>query len=62
MQKLKVHTILSALTIVIGAILMIFMITVESEPGGIPILLLIIGIGWYIITRVRIGSHHEQSY
>lgn len=59
MEKLKVHTILSVLTTVIGLVLMIYMIYVESEPGAIPLLLVVFGTGWYLITRVRIRSHHK---
>lgn len=55
--KLKVHTLLSALTIVIGALLMTYMIYVESEPGALPLLLVVGGTGWYFITRARIRSH-----
>ena len=49
MQKLKVHSILSVVTVVIGVVLMLYMITVEGEPGGIPILLVVFGMGWYFI-------------
>ena len=59
MKKLKVHTILSAMTIVIGLILMVGKIYADSEPGGIPILLIVFGMGWYFITRVRMRSHHK---
>ena len=38
---------------------MIYMIAVEDEPGGIPILLVVLGIGWYLITRFRIRSHYK---
>ncbi len=59
MKKLKVHAILSAMTIVIGVVLMIYMIFVEDEPGGIPLLLIVFGIGWYFVTRVQIRSRHK---
>ena len=55
-RKLKVHTLLSVLTIVIGVALMIFMISTESEPGAIPLLLIVLGTGWYLVTRRRIRS------
>ena len=58
MKKLRVHAFLSVLILVIGLVLMAYMITVESEPGAIPILLVILGIGWYFVTRFRIRSHH----
>jgi hypothetical protein len=58
-KKLKVHTLLSVLTIVTGVVLMIFKIYADSEPGAIPLLLIVLGIGWYLVTRARIRSHHR---
>ncbi|MEL7833191.1 hypothetical protein [Fodinibius sp. Rm-B-1B1-1] len=55
-KKGNTHTILSILITVIGLALMVFMITVESEPGAIPLLLIVIGIGWYVISRFRMRS------
>ena len=59
MDKHRVHTLLSALTILLGAVLLIYMVTVESEPGAIPLLLIVVGTGWYFITRARARSQHE---
>ena len=56
--KLKVHRMLSILTLVVGVMLMAYMILVESEPGAIPLLLVVLGTGWYFITRVRSRSRH----
>ena len=56
-EKLKRHTLISVITIAIGVVLMIYMIFVEDEPGGIPLLLIVFGIGGYFVTRVRIRSH-----
>ena len=52
-KKLKIHSLLSVLTAVIGVALLIFMIVVEDEPGAIPLLLILGGTGWYFITRYR---------
>lgn len=52
-KKLKIHSLLSVLTGVIGVALLIFMIVVEDEPGAIPLLLIVAGTGWYVITRYR---------
>lgn len=60
MDKFKVHKTLSALTFVLGAILLTLMISFESEPGAIPLLLVTAGAGWYLVTRVRAQSHQEQ--
>ncbi|HYE95295.1 MAG TPA: hypothetical protein VD962_03740 [Rubricoccaceae bacterium] len=61
-QKLKVHAILSATLTVAGAILLVYMITVESEPGAIPLLLIVLGVGWYLLTRARMRSQRQQLH
>lgn len=53
LEKLKVHRILSALILGIGLVLMIGMIYTESEPGAIPLLLVLLGAGWHFVTRAR---------
>ena len=58
-RKFKMHTLLSVLTTVIGIVLLIFMITVESEPGAIPLLLIATGASWYFITRHKIRSQYN---
>ncbi len=59
MFNFRIQNLLSILMIVLGIVLMIFMILVESEPGGIPILLVLIGAGWYLITRLRSRSQQR---
>ncbi len=58
-RKAKVQTVLATVTIVLGAILLFFMITVEDEPGAIPLALLVGGGVWLLITRARIRSQHK---
>ncbi len=58
-ESLRLHKIISILTIVIGVVLMIYMISVESEPGAIPLLLILLGAGWYLVTRVRSQSNQK---
>jgi hypothetical protein len=53
-QKLKLSKMLSVLTILAGTALMIYMITVEDEPGALPLILIIIGIVWLIINQYQI--------
>ena len=59
LKKLKMHKLISVLITAIGFALMGAKIYADSEPGAIPILLVLLGIGGYFITRVRIQSHHE---
>lgn len=58
-MKLRVHKILSVLTIAIGLVLMVAKIYADSEPGAIPLLLVVLGTVWYFITHVRTQSHHK---
>ena len=52
-EKLKVQKMLSALTVAIGLVLMAGKIYADSEPGAIPMLLVVLGTGWYLVARVR---------
>lgn len=45
--------ILPILVIVTGIVLMSFKITEDREPGGIPLLLIFLGIAWFSIERKR---------
>ena len=49
-KKPMVHKILSVLVTLIGAALLVFMITQEGEPGAIPLFMITAGIGWYLAT------------
>ena len=43
-----------ALTIgFIGLVLLIYMITVESEPGALPLFLILLGVIWFVISKKR---------
>lgn len=61
LEKLKVQKALSMLTIAMGLVLLTYMIYAESEPGAIPLLLVVLGTGWYLISRARIRSHHKKA-
>lgn len=52
--KRSVHTVLATLVIVLGVVLLIYMITVEDEPGAIPLLLIVSGTAWLIFARLRL--------
>lgn len=42
--------------IAIGVALLAYMIVVESEPGLVPLLVIGVGIGWYLAARGRLRS------
>ncbi|PKD43857.1 hypothetical protein [Rhodohalobacter barkolensis] len=58
-QKLKLQKIFSIVIIMLGIALLTYMVVVEYEPGAIPLLMIVAGTGWYLITRSRIKSLHR---
>lgn len=50
-KKLRIQILLSILIVVIGIVLMTIKIVADSEPGAIPLLLIVFGIAWYFVTR-----------
>jgi hypothetical protein len=59
LEKLKVQKVLSALTVAIGLVLMSGKVYADGEPGAIPMLLLVLGTGWYLVVRVRARSRQR---
>ncbi len=53
-QKLKWNIMFSFLILLLGAILLIYMITVEDEPGALPLVLIITGMVFLIINWLKI--------
>ena len=54
-----IQAVLSAVTVVVGVVLLAYMVTVESEPGAIPLLLIAAGTGWFLVTRRRARAHSK---
>jgi hypothetical protein len=52
-KKLNVQLLLSVLIIVAGAVLMTIKIVADSEPGLIPLVLVVGGIAWFFVARTR---------
>ena len=53
-KKLVIHTVLSMLVFLIGVAGVIYMITVEDDPALVPLLLIALGIGWFVVARLRL--------
>ena len=50
----RMQFLISSIVVIIGLILLVFMITVESEPGALPLALVLGGLVWqFIIRRMR---------
>jgi hypothetical protein len=54
--KINWVKILPLVIMIMGTILLIYMIAYEGEPGALPLLILLIGIVWFGITRYRSGK------
>lgn len=55
--KLKTFRVVSLLTLLLGAILLTYMITVENEPGAIPLFLVLTGTVSFVVIQKKIKSH-----
>ena len=51
MTRRSVSLLLSALLLAVGAVLLAYMVTVEGEPGAIPLLLVGGGAAWHVVVR-----------
>lgn len=57
-KKLKLHTLISVLAIIIGVVWLIA--TPQGEAySGFAILIIAGGLFWYFVTRLRIWWHHK---
>ena len=52
-KSFRVERLWSAIITVSGAVLMAGKIVADSEPGAIPLLLVVLGAAWYVSTRIR---------
>lgn len=62
LEKLKLYRLLSAIPVVVGVGLMTYMIRVESEPGAIPLLVVVLGAGWGVLTHLRVQSDYTNAH
>ncbi len=61
-KSLKISSVLSIITIVLGLILLVFMITVEDEPGALPLFLILVGTVWFFVNRGRIKREVRKGF
>ncbi|MHA7180952.1 hypothetical protein ACX80J_12620 [Arthrobacter sp. MDB2-24] len=50
-------TLVPALVAVLGVVLMIAQISADSEPGAIPLALILTGVTWLVVARARKRRH-----
>lgn len=51
--EMKLQTVLSSVLMGLGGGLTVLKIAEDSEPGAIPLLLLVSGIAWRVVERIR---------
>ena len=56
LKKLKLNRVGSLITVAVGLILLAYMVTVEDEPGALPLAMLLAGAAWYVATRRRMRA------
>ncbi len=47
----KTQHFISATVLTVGLLLLVFMITVENEPGALPLALIVGGLVWQLVIR-----------
>lgn len=52
-KNLALHTLLSSALALVGAGLVAMMVATEGEPGALPLLILVFGLGWLGVMRWR---------
>lgn len=61
-KNLKLHTLLSLSTMVIGLIWLVYIKSNYQEIpsfAGIPFIMMVVSVLWYLITRIRIWWNHK---
>lgn len=48
------HKIISIAIVLLGIAMMIVMMVVEDEPGTLSLLLIALGVGWYLVARTQL--------
>ena len=56
LKTLKLNRVGSLVTVAVGLILLAYMVTVEDEPGALPLAMLLAGAAWYVATRRRMRA------
>jgi hypothetical protein len=47
---------LSLATMCLGLALLVYMVTVEDEPGALPLAMIVLGSLWHFVDRTRLRS------
>lgn len=63
-KRLKLHTLGAIFILLIGVVLLVFQVqanqaTDNPEVSPLPFLVIACGLGWFLVTRLRIWWHHK---
>lgn len=58
-KRLKIHTLISAILLLLGLIGFISRTAVGEAPSGFTTLLMTTGLIWLVVTRIRVWWHHS---
>jgi len=60
--KTRKSSLIPLLILAFGVVLMATHMYIESEPGAIPLALIVVGAGWYLIDRHTHKKLNSQSF
>lgn len=58
----RVHSILAALSMAVGVLILLVTVPTEAEPTAVPLVLIVLGIVWYFATRRRQDPSPSTTY
>jgi hypothetical protein len=61
MNRLEMHKLNSAVFIVVAVMLQVSVIIMEDEPTALAPLLVLLGVAWHVVTRIRIRRLREST-
>lgn len=60
-QNFHVYNIFSAIIFMSGLLLLIYMVSVEGEPGALPLLLLLLGSVGLLFRYIQLRKHTKSN-
>ena len=57
--KLKLHRLIAGIILMLGLVLMASKIYVDDEPGALPLLMIVVAVAWFFISRQLLRSRYK---
>ena len=61
MNRLEMQRLSSAMFTVLAVVILAGVIAMEDEPTALAPLLVLLGVGWHVVTRIRIRRARESA-